>query len=298
MRKPLAAVLVMLPLLFMSQESRSVIEISDTGSACMCEIPCQAGCCMWCEIWGPGAVLSFSMSATAVITSLTAATTAVVGWLELRTTPSWAAGFGKVTAEKQRQTASLRVFGEGKTAVQSQLVMQEQGSIAAEQGVPPANLTTSVTNGALLSEQGAIVRQKIAANDAAFMADFYAKKSSDPGVVIERHKPYCSQGDVDRGRCDKAVSPTMQNADLSVNTIINPGEGQYETMADDERDAGIAFVKNVVNPVPVSRFGAAQAGSAQAKAYEAALLTDQAALSMAAHSFNAIIGNRTRRHQQ
>lgn len=268
------------------------------AGACVCEIPCKAGCCKWCEIWSPDMIAALSMAAAKNIASITLNVSAMVTWFEVRIVPTWAAGFGKVMAEKQRQTASLRVFKEGNAAVASQLYMQEQTAAAAERAVLPANLTTTVTNGAMLGEQTSIVRSKVGANNAAFMADFYAKNSADPGVVIERHKPYCSQVDVERARCDKAVSPTMQNADLMVNTVLNPGEGQYETLADEERDAARAFVKNVVNPVPVGRFSAAQAGSAQAKAYEAALLADQAALSLAAHSFSAIIGNRTRRHQQ
>lgn len=243
-------------------------------------------------------IAALSMAAMNVIGSITLKAATLVEWVEVRLVPGWDAGVAKAIAEKQKQTASIRVFKDGTVAVGSQLYMQEQAAAAAERYIPPANLTTTITNGMMLSEQTSIVRSKIAVNDAAFMAEFYSKKSADPGVVIERHKPYCAQMDVNRGRCDKAVAPTMQNADLMVNTILNPGDGQYETLADDERDAGIAFVKNVINPVPTNRFSATQAGSAQAKAYESALLADQAAMSLAAHSFNAIIANRTRRHQQ
>jgi len=294
MRKRLLSVVfgiaLALPLVSVTRDS--------IAGACVCEIPCKAGCCKWCEIWSPDMIAALSMAAAKNIASITLNVSAMVTWFEVRIVPTWAAGFGKVMAEKQRQTASLRVFKEGNATVATQLYMQEQVGAAAERAVPPANLTTTVTNGAMLGEQTSVVRSKVSANNAAFMADFYAKTSADPGVVVERHKPYCSQADVDRGRCDKAVSPTMQNADLMVNTVLNPGEGQYETLADEERNAGIAFVKNVVNPVPVSRFSAAQAGSAQAKAYDAALFADQAALSLAAHSFSAVIANRTRRHQQ
>lgn len=243
-------------------------------------------------------ISALGSAATNVMSSISSALTSVITLIEMRANPILANGFGKTIEEKQRQTASIKTFNEGAVSVATQLYMQEQSAAAAERSVLPASITSTVTNAAMLSEMTSIVRSKTAANDASIMADFYSKKSADSGVVIERHKPYCSQADVDRSRCAKAASPTMQNADLTVNTIFNPGEGQYETMADEERDAGIAFVKNVVNPVPVGRFGAAQAGSPQARAYEAALLADQAALSLSAHSFNAIIANRTRRHQQ
>lgn len=243
-------------------------------------------------------ISALGSAATSAMSNITSTVTTITTMITLQINPTLANGFGKAMAEKQKQTASIKTFNQGAVAVKTQLYMQEQSAAAAERSVLPASITSTVTNAAMLSEMTSIVRSKTAANDASIMADFYSKKSADSGVVIERHKPYCSQADVDRSRCAKAASPTMQNADLTVNTIFNPGEGQYETMADEERDAGIAFVKNVVNPVPVGRFGAAQAGSPQARAYESALLADQAALSLAAHSFNAIIANRTRRHQQ
>ncbi len=242
-------------------------------------------------------IAALSLAATGVISTITATTTTLVNWFELRIVPTWASGFGKLMAEKQRQTASLRLLKQGNIAVRSQIYMQEQAAVAIEQRTPPANLTSTVTNSAMLAEQTSLVRAKLAANDAAVMADFYTTKSVDPAIVIERHKPYCSQADVDRARCETAASPTMQNADLAINSILNPGEGQYETLADEERNAGIAFVKNVVNPVPVGHSAMASPATAQGKAYEATLLADQAALSLAAHSFDAAIANRTRRHQ-
>ena len=83
-------------------------------------------------------------------------------------------------------------------------------AIAAERAVPPANLATTVINGAMLGEQTGIVREKIAANHASLMTDFYTMNPADPNIVIERHRPYCSRADVDGGRCDKAAAPTMR----------------------------------------------------------------------------------------
>lgn len=89
----------------------------------------------------------------------------------------------------------------------------------------------------------------------------------------------------------------MQNADLMFNTIVSPGEGQYETLSDEERNAANAFVRQVINPVATARQPARSSTPAD-RALEARLLADQAALSVAAHSFNAAIAHRTRRHQQ
>lgn len=250
-----------------------------------------------CEIWSPEAIQAFSKAAANVISKISSMASTVISWVEARIIPTWANGVARLAAEEQKQTAMFRTFHQGDAAVKSQLYMQEQAGAAAERAVPPASLTTTVTSGALMSEQWQIVRSKIAKNDAAFMDSFYTQISQDPTTIVQRHKPYCTNAEVANGICDKAASPTMENADLMVNTVLNPGEGQYETLADEERDASLAFVKNIVNPVPVYRQKSTKE-TPQDQAYDAALLADQAALSIAAHSFNVLIANRTRRHQQ
>lgn len=262
-----------------------------TAGPCMYE-----GHDVWCEIWSPEAIFGFSTAGTAVVGAIGAMTTAMVGWIEIRILPVWPSGFGKINAEFMKQTASVRVMKEGNLTVDTQLHMQEASAVALENAVPPAHLSTTVTNGLMLGEQAPIVAAKKASGDLAFMSDYYSDKNVGAGAVIKRHEPYCANADVALGRCSAAATDTMQNADITVNTVLNPGEGQYETLADEERDAARAFVKNVINPVPVYR--PAGAASAQNQAYEAALLADQAALSLAAHSFNSAIANRTRRHQQ
>jgi hypothetical protein len=162
----------------------------------------------------------------------------------------------------------------------------------------PAQQNLTVANAMILSEQRDVVRQKVAAADQAFVAEVYSTRAQDSSTVITRHQRYCSNSDKDRGRCDSIASSTMQNADLTVNTIFTPGDGQYATLSDEERDAANAFVRNVVNPIPLQRLPAASVKSEQAKAADADMLVDQAALSVAAHSFNAAIAHRTRRRQQ
>ncbi len=242
-------------------------------------------------------ITAVGLAATKNIGSITKNTGTLIDWLEVRLVPGWERGFAKTMAEEAKQTASYKTFNQGSAAVAGQLQMQAAAGEAAERAVQPASLTTTITNSVMLAEQTSIVRSKATAYDAFFMAGFFSKTAVDYGIVIERHKPYCSQQDANRGRCVAAASPTMQNADLTLNTILNPGEGQYETLADDERNAGLAFVKNVVHPVPVIPLPKPHAGSEQAKAYEAALLAEQAALSLVAHSFNKMIARRTRRHQ-
>jgi len=281
-RKVLIGCILMLPLLLTSKEI-------------------LAGPCVYegddvCEIWSPEMIQALSQAAAKVIGNISSTANTMISWMEIRLTPTWANGISRLMAEKQKQTAYFRTFKQGDAAVKGQLYLQEQAGAAAERAIAPSGLTTTVTSAALMSEQGQIVRSKIVANDAAFMSTFYSKNATDINIVIERHKPYCTEAEVTKGICDKAASPTMENADLMVNTVLNPGEGQYETMADEERDASLVFVKNVVNPLPVNRQVVSKVTD-QDKTYDAALLADQAALSIAAHSFNVMIANRTRRHQ-
>lgn len=250
----------------------------------------------WCEIWSPEAIYGFSTAGAAIVSAIGAMTTAMVGWIEIRILPIWPSGVGKVNAELMKQTAAGRIMKEGRLTVDTQLHMQEVSATAIENAVAPAHLSTTVTNGLLLGEQASIVAAKKTRGDAVFMSDYFSDKNVGASAVLKRHEPYCSNVDVTRGRCSIAATDTMQNADLIVNTVINPGEGQYETLADEERDAARAFVKNVVSPTPIYR--SVGTATPQRKIYEAALLADQAALSLAAHSFNAAISNRTRRHQQ
>lgn len=253
---------------------------------------------MCCDPWGWVGYAAFVQAGTMVVSSITSAASSIVEVIEGRISRTLDSGFGKYEAELSRQTAVHKVFKQGEVAVGSQLYMQERAGEAAEKAVTPAQQSLTITNAMMLSEQSSIVRQKISQADADFMANFYSTKAVDPSIVIDRHKPYCSAQDQELGRCDSLASPTMQNADLNVNTLLNPGGGQYETLADEERDAAQAFVRNVVNPIPEVRLSSQQNQSAQAKTVDALLLADQAALSVAAHSFNSQIAHRTRRRQQ
>jgi len=258
----------------------------------------KAAAQMCCDPWGGVGYAAFVQAGTVVVTSITTSVTTLVNVIELQLSPSWSNGFAKQMGEMQKQTAANKIYKQGELAVQSQLHMQETAAEAAERAVTPAQQNVTLSSALMLSEQRNVVREKVAAADQAFAAEVYSATVKDSGTVIARHEPYCSSSDKARGRCEALASSTMQNADLTVNTIFAPGDGQYETLTDEERNAANAFVRNVVNPVPLQHLPAALAKSEQAKAVDAELLADQAALSVAAHSFNAAIAHRTRRHQQ
>ena len=259
-------------------------------------VPFQAEAYICCDPWGFVGRAAFIQAGTKMMLAVEKAATLLLLEISSHLYLTLENGFGRYTLETNRQTAYQRTFQQGQIAVNSALYMQERTGEAVENAVPAAQQSTTVTNSAMLGEQAGIVRQQISKADVDFMSSFYATKAVDASVVLNRHKPYCSDADVSMGRCSSAASDQMQNADLTINTIMNPGDSEYETMADEERAAAAAFVHNVVNPIPVVRLSSAQNQSQQAKEVDAELLADQAALSISAEVFNAEIALRTRRH--
>ncbi len=251
-----------------------------------------------CDPWGYVGYSAFVQAGASVVQSITSSVSRIVGVLASgKIDQTWSNGMGALYAEKTKQTAEEKAFNEGSMAVSSQLYLQSRAGEAAENFVPAPLQAQTVTNAVMLSEQDSIVRSKVAANDGSFASYFYSNQPVSAETVLQRHKPYCSDADVDLGRCDKAADSTLQNADINLNSLLNPGDGQYETLSDDEKNAALAFVKNVVLPMPVYRSAILGTGEA-GKAFDAQMMADQAALSVAAHSFDSLIANRTRRHQE
>lgn len=269
------------------------------AGACVCEIPCKKGCCKWCEIWSPDMISALNQAAEQNIQSVGESVSATIALVEGRILVAWGAGMSLWAEEILRSSGGRRVIHEGVIAVDAQLAAQERAGDAATNAVLPAEMFTTYTNAALLHEQFAVQRAKTTANVNSIMAGARLASIEDPAsVVIGRHKPYCTPVDVERGFCDSPATDGMQNADLIAGMAFDPGEGQYETYADAEREAAIAFARNIITPLPNAPLPRPLAGSPQAKLYEAQALADEAALSVAAHSLAAKIAHRTRRHQK
>lgn len=257
--------------------------------------PAHAKYC--CDPWGFVGFAAFVQAGTGVVSTLTSSTMKIVNEVEAQLRPTIANGFGQAYLELSKQTAHRRVFMEGRMSVDSAAAIQRDSAYAAINAVPAAQQSLTVASAALAAEQAAVVRSKTQAADLAFSQNFQAAARSSQAGVLARHARYCSAVDIDRMKCDGLAASSLQNADLSIGTIQNPGEGQHETLADQERDAARTFVDNVVLPWPYAPTPAGDTGTAQAQAYEALLLADQAAISLAAHSLNSQIEYRSRRHQ-
>ncbi|MDQ1090601.1 hypothetical protein QE400_000014 [Xanthomonas sacchari] len=242
-----------------------------------------------CDPWGIPATTAFTSAASSIVEAITAQVTTVSDYLQLYTSQTWANGLAKTAEELSKQTAARRTFEQGRIAANTSLYMSRAAGDAETQAQEPALLDQTVTNAVLLSEQFDQLRKNRRRDDVQ-MADYM--RSGGAEDVVARNREFCDARSKVAGFCEDIASSTLQNADLSFNTISNPGDGQYETLTDAESRAARAFVRNVVSPAPL---GTMSGSSAQDERHEALLLADQAALSIAAHSLNSVMQNRVRK---
>ncbi|HDR9132021.1 MULTISPECIES: hypothetical protein [Burkholderia cepacia complex] len=250
-----------------------------------------------CDHWGAPVAAIFIQQGAAVVVAVTASVGTVVEQAVLLS-DTFSKGVAQYGAETGRQSAEQRTIAQGTVAAHTQLYMQERAGEAMERGDLPAVASETVANTALIADQAPSLSAKVTSYDAAFMDAYFAPGNTTPMAVINRHVPYCSSDDVALGRCSQAASQQLQNADVNVNTLLNPGSGQYDTYSDEERDAALAFVQNVVHPVAEHRLAGNPDATDQGRVLDSQVLSDQATLSLAAHSFDSLIANRTRRRLQ
>jgi hypothetical protein len=244
-----------------------------------------------CDPWGVPAATAFIHAGTIEVAELTAQVEAISTYLKLSFEPTWSNGFATAMEYVSKQTAAERTYEHGRLAASTDLYMNGVRARAAENGIEVAMLDETVTNAVLMSEQFRQERLNRQREDIA-LADGLRSDAMAPGDAVTRHVAYCGPRAHMAGLCVALPSTTLQDADLMVNTITNPGDGQYETMSDEEVLAGRAFIRNIVAPHPLR---SAPGNSVQAQQYEAMLMADQAALSVAGHSLNSVMLHRVRK---
>jgi hypothetical protein len=185
---------------------------------------------------------------------------------------------------------------QGMLATQTSDYAQSVVAASQDRAKPAAQQDTTVTDAALAQEMEPILDDKVTSYDLAWSNAYVSPKAVDIGhAVIARHQPYCSPQDVVAQICTQAAIPALQNADLTVNSIYQPGAGQYDTLSDQEHAAAIAFVQNLTQPTSYQPPTTKMTGVAGQLSAE--LASDQAVGALVAHSFNAQIAERTRRHE-
>lgn len=222
--------------------------------------------------------------------SIASAAQTLAGWLQhLDLTIS--TGFGRLTAEIAKQTAAMRSFAQGNAAVQSQLYMEKARADAQTRYEPSPRQCFEAAGGAGVGVAQAGAAQALRTMNSSFASRtlFTPNTSAAVGKIYDDHiSKYCSQQDVDLGRCSRPVDPSMQNADVRADSTLNTSSYTSDQIA-----AAQAFVNNVVNPMPTQNIPKNWESTSQGKTFVAGQYIEQARASVAANSLNASIAERT-----
>lgn len=245
-----------------------------------------------CDPWGVPGANAFMQAGTSVVEAITSAVATVVNEVETGPLYTWEQGMGKAYTEMSKHTASDRVIEEGAIEAKTKLYLAGEKADASERAVEPAMLDQTISNTLVLAEGQTGAANINHGDDASFADALVDAPYAGGDRVVDRHlSTYCDSQHADAGLCTGTFNSDydQQNADVRIGTL-------YGTSAYDEstRAAALAFVGNVVSPTSL-RASPDGAGE-QREAVEAMTLSDQAALALAAHSFNAQIADRTLKH--
>ncbi len=239
---------------------------------------------------GAAAAAGATAAGAAVSAAIATATTTIVLWLE-RLNTTIASGFGKVMAEIQRQTAAIRTMEEGNAAVQSQIYMEKARADAQVKYELSPRVCYETAGGASATVAAGEVRETLSDlnRDFAQRSMFTPNTAAAVGKIFDDHvSKYCSQQDVDLGRCSRVADTTLQNADVRADATLNTS-----SYTSDQLTAARTFVNNVANPMPTQNIPKNWESTAQGKTYVAGQYIEQARASVAANSLNAAVAART-----
>lgn len=214
----------------------------------------------------------------------------LVSWLE-RLNLTIEAGFGRLYAEIEKQTAAMRTFAQGSAAVQSQLYMEKARADAQTRYEPSPRQCYEAAGGAGVgvAQAGAAQALRTFNSNFASRSLFTPNTSAAVGKIYDDHvNKYCSQQDADLGRCSHPVDPSMQNADVRADATLNTSSYTPDQIA-----AAQAFVNNVVNPMPTQNIPKNWETTSHGKTFIAGQYIEQARASVAANSLNASVAERT-----
>lgn len=109
-------------------------------------------------------------------------------------------------------------------------------------------------------------------------------------VMQNYRAKYCTEQDVQRGRCTAVASVMMQGAPLRASTLLTPTSG--ETYTTEEASAAVDFIQMVTNPVPQEMLPKALESKTGADRFSLAQMHAHAQMSMASGALNHIMATR------
>lgn len=247
-----------------------------------------------CDPWGEVGRQAFLAAGETVVGELTAAVTGLSNYLQFQFSETISNGFSRWAEELNKQSVNQSIGAEGEAQVSSQLYMEGKRAEAAEKFGAAIALDQSVTNGLMLEEQ-AIRERTMRLEEGRVLSNDLRPAPDARDTVATRHVEFCGPRSFEAGLCKELAPTPLQNADVQVTTLLTPGGGQYETLSDAEVRAGRVFIRNILEPTPVQD-APGGTDSPQAAAYQAQLLADQAALSLAGHALNSVMMSRVRKN--
>lgn len=241
----------------------------------------------------PPFLIAIPTLTSSFVGALTARTTALVQLLR-EIDATWGGGFASWAGEVIKAGSAAHTDTGANVVTAGAIYSTKTAADVAAASMPPPMADTTAVNSKLLEEQSRIARQKLTRYNADFGQTLVSTTPAGPSA-LERHRPYCTTEDAKHGYCTKAAESTLQNADVLASTLFEPGDGQYDTYTDAEQVAARAYAQNLIAATPDLLPPFAPTTPA-AQHLQTLMLVDQAALSAAANSLNAIIANRTRRN--
>jgi len=264
----------------------SIAAIVIVLSAMVVTAPNANACC------GDGAIAAAgaTTAGATVSAALSAATTAMAGWLE-RLNFTIENGFAKLYGEISKQTAEQRIFEQGTIAAQSQLHMEKARADAAIKFEVSPRVCFETAGGAA----GGLAAGETKANlndlnrNTAQRTLFTPNTAAAISKLYDDHtSKYCSQLDSQLGRCSSPADATLQNADIRADAMLN-----NSSFSQTQVEAAQALVNNLTNPIPTQNIPKNWEKTPQGKAFVAGQYVEQARSSVATNSLNSAIAIRT-----
>ncbi|KAF1702988.1 hypothetical protein [Pseudoxanthomonas kaohsiungensis] len=199
-------------------------------------------------------------------------------------------GLAQVVQEISKQTASQKTIEEGTIQATTQLYMEEKrGDAVVDYALSPracfeAQAATAVAGGASSVNQSTTNLMRGLQDRTLFTTNTAAAVDR----VFRTHaEKFCSDRDVELGRCTRAADVDLQNADVRADNILG-----RDVLTADQLAAATAYLNNVINAVPTQNVPKGWERTPQGRAFVAGQLMEQSKLSTAALSMSRMVAMR------
>ena len=246
------------------------------------------------------AVCDYTCNIQGVMQAISSARSAIVSridYMEANVTQAVRAIGEQISANTEKQTAAQKEMTQAQITYQGQLEAQRVTARALENasgsGTPP-NACETIEVGQQIggTAENARYTGKAVARANTNRSTYTQSAAADASEMYKNHSElYCSDIDAKRGRCTVAADPTMQDADIRVDTILAPISG--DTLSEKEQAAGKRFIRNVVDPFPTEMLPPSMETTAAGRAYINAQRAEAAQLGVAQYSLSQLLADRT-----